>query len=308
MENINEPYNSKEANNKNKSWIILAVLAVVAVGLAISLFVNFRQSKSNEFVRSQLDLTHSEMQTIRTELDNKIIEIERLGGDVEELRSIREEMDTEMGELKKQNQIAWSNYRTIQSRVEGYRELLLQKDEEIANLRFVNEELLTENITLKDERNVLTDSINLMARTTSKLEEKVGLASRLKAENIEVYAVNRRGRERTGDVIRSRQIEQLKVDFSISENNVAPFGGKDILIRIIEPEGNVLFDVARGSGTFMYNGREEFFTAKQNILFDNTGQQLSFTYEKGTDFIEGRHTVEIYTDGYIMGAESFVVK
>jgi hypothetical protein len=308
MENINEPYNSKEANNKNKSWIILAVLAVVAVGLAISLFVNFRQSKSNEFVRSQLDLTHSEMQTIRTELDNKIIEIERLGGDVEELRSIREEMDTEMGELKKQNQIAWSNYRTIQSRVEGYRELLLQKDEEIANLRFVNEELLTENITLKDERNVLTDSINLMARTTSKLEEKVGLASRLKAENIEVYAVNRRGRERTGDVIRSRQIEQLKVDFSISENNVAPFGGKDILIRIIEPEGNVLFDVARGSGTFMYNGREEFFTAKQNILFDNTGQQLSFTYEKGTDFIEGKHTVEIYTDGYIMGAESFVVK
>jgi uncharacterized protein YoxC len=307
MENINEPYNNRVVDNKNKYRIILAILALVIVGLGISLFVNFRQSKSNEFVRSELDQTYSEMQVIKTELEAKIVEIERLGGDVEELKTVREEMDSEMAELKKQNQMAWSSYRNIQNRVEGYRELLLQKDEEIAKLQFINEELLSENINLKDEKNQLTESISMMAKAATKLEEKVGLASRLKAENISVYAINRRGRERTGD-IRSRQIEQLKIDFSISENNVAPFGGKDILIRIIEPEGNVLFDVARGSGTFMYNGREEFFTAKQNILFDNSRQQLSFIYEKGTDFIEGRHTVEIYTDGYIMGSESFVVK
>jgi uncharacterized protein YoxC len=307
MENINEPYKNESVDNKNKYRIMLAALAILVIGLVISLFVNFRQSKSNEFVRAELDQTYSEMQVIKTELEGKIVEIERLGGDVEELIAVREEMDSEMAELKKQNQIAWSSYRNIQNRVEGYRELLLQKDEDIARLQFINEELLSENINLKDEKNQLAESINLMAQATSKLEEKVGLASRLKAENISVYAINRRGRERTGD-IRSRQIEQLKIDFNISENNVAPFGGKDVLIRIIEPEGNVLFDVARGSGTFMYNGREEFFTSKQNILFDNSRQQLSFTYEKPSDFVEGRHTVEIYTDGYIMGSESFVVK
>lgn len=306
MENINVPKYEKPQRN-NKLTIIIAVLAILAVGLAISLYVNYRQDKSNEFVRAQLDQTVIELQGIQSELDSKIIEIEQLGGDVEQLRRVREEMDTEMAELKNQNQIAWSNYKKIQNRVEGYRELLVLKDEEIAKLKVVNEELLSENINLKDEKILLSDSITFLARTTSKLEEKVGIASRLKAENIKVYAVNKRGRERDGD-LRARQIDQLKIDFNIGENNVAPIAGKDILIRILEPEGNVLFDVAKGSGTFMYNGREEFFTAKQNIIFDNSKQQLVFTYEKGSEFIEGRHTVEIYTDGYIMGAESFVVK
>src|SRR5690606_39449944 len=131
-------------------------------------------------------------------------------------------------------------------------------------------------------------------RTREKLGEKVALASRLKAENIKIFALNKREREREGE-FRNRQIEQLKVQFNLAENNVAPIEGKDIKIRIVGPEGDVLFDVARGSGTFMVDGEEKFYTANQEILFDNTRQELVFIYDKGSDYNIGKH-IEIGRD------------
>jgi cell division protein ZapB len=80
------------------------------------------------------------------------------------------------------------------------------------------------------------------------------------------------------------------------------------MIRVIDENGQVLFDVARGSGTFLFNGKEEFYTAAQEILFDNTRQQLTFLYDKGSEYPEGTYRLEIYTDDYLIGQGEFGVK
>jgi len=139
------------------------------------------------------------------------------------------------------------------------------------------------------------------------LATKVEIASQLKIENFRIVALNDRGKERTSP-FKSRQVEQLKVEFNIAENNVAPIEGKKIMIRVIDENGQVLFDVARGSGTFLINGKEEFYTAAQEILFDNTKQKLSFLYDKGSEYPEGTYNLEVYTDDYMMGSGQFVVK
>ncbi|MFW5762250.1 MAG: chromosome segregation protein SMC [Cyclobacteriaceae bacterium] len=301
-ENTSEKH---DKSNKNKTiYIVIGILAAVLVVAGYFIY-NLNQDK--KFISAELESTSTELETMRTELDEKIIQLERLGENVDSLRAVRANMETEIGELKKNNQMAWSSYKKIKDKVEGYAQLLKMKDEEIAHLKAVNDELFSENTELKTEKNQLNDSISGLALSQQQLTKKVEMASRLKAENIKIYAVNDRGKEREGE-FRSRYADKLKIEFNIGENEVAPVEGKDILIRILEPEGNVLFDVARGSGSFMYNGKEEFYTAQQQILFDNSGQQLTFLYEKGSEFGPGKHKVEIYTDGYIMGAEDFFVK
>ena len=79
-------------------------------------------------------------------------------------------------------------------------------------------------------------------------------------------------------------------------------------MRIIDDNDNVLFDVARGSGTFVLDGKETFYTAKQEILFDNSQQVVSFLYDKGSEYLPGRYVMEVYTEGYLMGSKSFRVK
>jgi cell division protein ZapB len=181
------------------------------------------------------------------------------------------------------------------------------KDVEIAELKKVNEELVVENKELKTERNVLNQNLRDAEKTKEQLTEKVQIASRLEAENISVAALNDNGKARE-DEFRARQISKLQVKFNIAKNDVAPVSGKEILMRIIDDNGNVLFDVARGSGTFELDGKETFYTEKQEILFDNTQQQVNFLYEKGSEYLPGRYVMELYTDGYLMGSKSFRVK
>jgi cell division protein ZapB len=191
--------------------------------------------------------------------------------------------------------------------VEGYELLLKTKDEEIEKLKTVNTQLLTENKSLKSQKNVLGDSINRLSQTKEDLASKVAIASELKVENVKILAVNDRGKERESP-FKNRQVGKLKIEFNIAENNVAPIEGKKIMIRIIDENNQVLFDVARGSGTFIVEGKEEFYTASQEILFDNTKQKLTYLYDKGSEYTSGTYKLEIYTDNYFMGSGQFVVK
>jgi hypothetical protein len=292
----------------NKATVIIALMAIVIIIQGIKIYLD---SQEKQEVATQLTTTEQELAStmqrlteIKFELDDKIAEVQKLGGDVSDLQIAKTEIENE---LKRTKRATGKEIKALKDRVEGYELLLKNKDEEIAKLQVVNKELLTENKTLKTQKNVLGDSINRLSKTKEDLATKVAIASQLKAENIKIVALNDRGKERDSP-FKSKQVAKLKVDFNIAENTVAPIEGKKIMIRVIDENGQVIFDVARGSGTFIYNGKEEFYTASQEILYDNTKQKLTFVYDKGSEYASGTYALEIYTDDYMMGRGEFVVK
>jgi len=298
---------SEGTSNKKQLSIIIAlgillVLALVKIGMDHST----NQSLTTENMKQQEELTETyfSLDSVSSELDKKIQTISELGGEIDTLLKVKAQLEKEKEAIRNNSN---REIRQLRSRVEGYRELLVAQDEQIAKLQAINEQLLTENTGLKEEKNQLTASIRDLNQSKNQLEEKVALASQLKIENMVIAAVNSRGKETVGE-FKQRQIESIKITFNIAENKVAPVDGKDVLIRVIAPDGNVLFDVTKGSGSFMFENRDMYFTAKQQILFDNTRQKLSFLYDKGSEYAEGIHKVEVYTDGYLMGAGSFTVK
>jgi hypothetical protein len=305
-ENLPSPEPSPKRNNRVP--VIIAFMAIVIIIQGIKIYLD---TKEKQQVRTQLITTEEELATtmqrlteISMELDEKIAQVEKLGGDVADLEQAKEEIENE---LRRNKRATGKEIKALKDRVEGYELLLKNKDEEIVKLQSVNKELLTENRSLKTQKNRLGDSLNRLSQSKEELATKVAIASQLKAENIKIVALNERGKERNSP-FKSRQVGKLKIDFNLAENSVAPIEGKKIMIRVIDENGQVLFDVARGSGTFIFNGKEEFYTAAQEILFDNTRQKLSFIYDKGSDYASGTYTVEIYTDDYLIGKGEFVVK
>ncbi len=302
----NQPAEPKKSNSK--AGFIIAFLSIIVIIQGVKIYLDFKdkaeitEQKAN--VEEDLAGTMQRLKEIQIELDQKITEIQKLGGDITDLQKAKGEVDAQ---LRRNVATSSKAIKELKDRVQGYEELLKIKDEEIEKLKSVNKELFTENKQLKTQKNVLNDSINRLATKKDELATKVAIASQLKAENISVMAVNSKGKERESP-FKNRQLEKLKVEFNLAENKVAPVEGKKIIIRVIDENGQVIFDVAKGSGTFMLNNKEEFYTAQQEILFDNTRQKLTFFYTKGSDYATGNYSVEIYTDDYLMGAVQFVVK
>jgi len=300
---------SAEAPRKsNKIIYVVVFMAIIIVVQFIKIYLDSQErgdlKAENTRIEEEYAVTLQKLEDIRGELDERIQEIQKLGGDITELQAAKDEIETQ---LKRQTRANGKVIKELKDKVEGYETLLKNKDEEIEKLKSINTELFTENRTLKTEKNQLGDSINRLSQTKDELETKVAIASHLKIEDVRIVALNDRGKERESP-FRGKQISQLKIEFNIGENNVAPIEGKKIMIRIVDQNDQVLFDVARGSGTFMFNNKEEFYTASQDILFDNSRQRLTYLYDKGTEYAAGNYTLEVYTDDYLMGSGTFAVK
>lgn len=305
-------YNAEPKKSGNSAKVVTAaVIGLLIVIMGVVWYMDYQedQKRDEELAAKNSELleTYDKLDEMETQLNQRIAEIEQLGGNVEELERAKAALEEEKKLLQSRNSTTAAQLRDVRAKVNGYESLLKEKDMEITRLKSLSDSLYAENTTLKTEQNRLADSISNLDRTIQAQSEKVAIASRLKAENIKVYGINKRGKEREGE-FRDGQVENLKVQFNLAENSVAPIESKDIMLRILDPNGNVLFDVATGSGTMMIDGREEFFTAKQEILFDNTRQQISFQYNKESDYEEGNYIVELYANDYKIGERKFTVK
>jgi Tfp pilus assembly protein PilN len=295
----------KQEQGKNILIIVLLILVIIS-GVKLYYDHQDKAQKTEEILvlsEENTDL-NQRLDSITYELDLRINEIRQLGGDIDSLVAIKDRLIMERNSNRNRSN---AEIAQLNQRIDGYGRLLKEKDEDIVRLKAMNERLFSENTELKSTKAEIEEEVVKLNQKAIELEEKVNVAAKLRAENIVIAAVNSRGREREGK-FRNRQQEKLKISFSLADNPVAPFGTRDIYVQILSPNNQVIFDIAKGSGTFSMDGREEFYTARQNIMFNNTLQRLTYFYEKGTDYAKGTHTVRVFADGLEIGDKTFEVK
>jgi hypothetical protein len=300
-----EKGNSSADKGKNILIIVLVILVVLS-GWRLLNDHREKEQKSEEILllseeNSNLNIR---LDSITQQLDFRIKEIDRLGGDIDALVKVKEQLIKERA-LDKNRSL--KEITRLNAQIDSYLALLEEKDADILRLKAQNVQLYSENKDLKSSKAEIQEEVVKLNIKTEDLEEKVNLASRLNAENIIVAAVNSRGRERE-DEFRNRQLSKLKVSFNIADNKVAAPGLRDVYIQVLSPNGQVIFDIAKGSGTFELEGKESFYTSKQDFVFNNTKQQLTYFYEKGSDYDKGIYAVKIFSEGSEMGKSTFEIK
>ncbi|ERM84159.1 hypothetical protein P872_15360 [Rhodonellum psychrophilum GCM71 = DSM 17998] len=303
----NYEYEKPKRGDKGKN-ILIIVLIILIILSGVKLYTDNldKNRKTEEILILSVDNNelNKRLDSVTFQLDLRIQEIEKLGGDIASLEEIREQLVMERNSNAKRSA---GEIAALNKKINSFTQVFKEKDEEILRLREVNEQLFSENETLKSTQAVIEEQVVKLNIKQQELQDKVNIAARLKAENILVAAVNSRGKERE-DGFKNRQIEKLKVSFNLADNKVAEFGTRDIYVQIIAPNNQPIFDVARGSGTFAIDGREEFYTVHKDILFDNSKQELTYFYERGSNYTPGKYVVRIYADGYEIGTKNFEVK
>ncbi|MFC0185893.1 hypothetical protein SAMN04515674_11353 [Pseudarcicella hirudinis] len=324
-----EEYNPNRKSER-KLKIAIAVLSALTFVLGFMYFREYQRNQKIESLSStqkdDLNRATAKLDSISKQLDAKIIEINRLGGNVAELVKAKEQLEADKASLASSENFTMKKY---DRKIRKYVALLGQKDKELIRLRKENGILAAKNDSLSKEaknllegigfaQKALSDSANrnkeLVERSREiesrnrELAEKVSQAAALKAENINVYAISSKGKESEGGSYRSKKVDKIRVTFYLQENSLTTKEAKVIFMKIIDPSGLTVSDMNTGSGTFTFKGKEQTFTARQKILYDDSHQTVEFIYSKGSAYKEGRHTIELYSEGYLIGDGVFDVR
>ncbi|MFC3417326.1 hypothetical protein [Algoriphagus hitonicola] len=306
--NFEKDLGQKKEQGKNILIIVLVLLVIIS---GIKLYTDYvdRTKKTEEILllSSENNELNQRLDSVTYQLNLRIQEIEQLGGDIEALEEVRDQL---IAERNSSRQRSAAEIAELNQKINSYDGLLEEKDQEILELRAMNQQLYAENQDLKSTQAEIEEEVAELNIERENLQSKVDVASKLKAENIAIAAINSRGRERveTTKDFKNRQIERIKVSFNLADNKVAERGPRNVYVQILAPNEQPIFDVAKGSGTFMLEGNELFYTVKQDIIFDNSGETLTFFYEKGSDYASGDHEIRIFVDDYQVGSQVFSVK
>ncbi|MFI5218906.1 MAG: hypothetical protein ACHQNT_05400 [Bacteroidia bacterium] len=170
------------------------------------------------------------------------------------------------------------------------------------------DELLVENENLKKQNTELTSTVETISKN---LENTVNTASVLKSEYVKVRAYKKRSNGKYSETAMAKRTNKMEVCFTVLENKIAQPGEKDVYLRVIEPGGKTMGGRGEGSSTFKMKGSNEeiMYSNSAKITFDGQKQDVCLNWEeKERIFTPGTYVLEMYVDGNLSSAASYVLK
>src|SRR5207253_2262022 len=132
-----------------------------------------------------------------------------------------------------------------------------------------------------------------------------------KSEYIKVKSYKRRGSGKFVETALAKRTHKLEVCFDILDNKITKPGEKTVYLKITEPGGKPIGNKSTGSNSFTTSsGEEVLYATSATIDYEGTKINQCLNYEEQEDkkFAPGTYLIEIYIDGNLSGAGSYVLK
>ena len=310
--------NNQNNKSNNRLGILIGfIVLLLLINAAWFYFYNEKQGVVEEQTMtiaeqdSTIDLQTSQLDSLESELTNTLEQVRNLEGDTTELKKMLADIRADKERLQSQvNAYKWkaSQYSKMKTQVALYKKQLAEAKTTIDSLEKANKELFAENTGLKEDKQNLKKNIDSLNSENTDLSSKVETAKRLKIGDIRIAAINRWGNLKIDEELRSRWVKKLRIDYKIAENKLAEAGNREIFLRIVNPDGEVLKDLATGGGSFEANGKDMFYTMKDDFMYDGNSDPEPFIYEPEDKIEDGDYMVEIYANGNLMGKKKFTVR
>ena len=289
-----------------KTATIIAVLAAILLGAAIlvlSLSLH-KAHKTNEEMTQLFEIEKEEMEneystfasqydemqvmisndSLKVQLEREKEKVQRLQ---EELRNTKATDAAEITRLKKE-------LATVKKVMRSY---IVQID----SLNQLNEKLHNENRQVKRQYAAATQQISTLQEEAKTLSNKVTLASQLDATGFSVVTKNKRGKATS----KAKDITQIVISFTIVKNITAETGERDIYVRIMKPDGDVL--TKNAAKTFAYENTKLEYSIKKTIEYTGEEQGVTVYWDVEEFLPSGSYTVYVFAGGVMIGEKSFTI-
>jgi hypothetical protein len=288
---------------------IVAVLAIVVIALIIILL----QTRSN--LKGLLAEKEQQRTELQLELDSLLVEHEKVKADYGKLSDTLMVKDSliqaNAQEIKRLLDTEWEYYKVkkklgqLQVIAQGY---VRQMD----SLYRVNAALTEENVAIRQDLRDLRKEKDEIEKDRKVLSGKVEIAAQLRAINMVATGLRMRsGGEKEVETDKVQRTDQVRVCFTVGENEIAAAGRKDIYIRIARPDQAILMKGRLDDYSFEFQGETLQYSMMETIDYQNRALEVCSYWKKeysSQEMMPGLYHVDIFCENTIIGHTTFTLR
>lgn len=295
----------------SKKWVIIVSVVVVLLMVVVGYLIFQLQKAKNENLEivEQYSYEAEQMEQNKTQLEQDYVV---LSNDLEGFRlqvnndSILKKLSDEqkrvqllLEELRTTKATNTKRINELKNELASVRKVLTYYISQVDSLNKENTVLRTENVEVTRKYQEASERVDTLSQRNERLREKVTRAAQLETRNIVVELQSRTGKKTT----KVNRADIIKFSFVVSKNITASVGDKIVYIRIVNPNGEVLF--TRSSDSFTYENRNIVYSAKKH--FEYTGQETPQTvyWTINETLLKGSYRVDIFIDSHLTGTKEF---
>ena len=318
-----------QSQNKKLIIVIIALIAVIIAGIVLFLWQqkeiekaqaqtaqatqqveqlkqeneqvkleNEQVQLSNEYIALEEQFKNLEIQSQAINIPPTAIKDPKIKQKYDDTKKKIEQLKKELEEEKKNGGKNLERIKELQGEIDTLKNICRDLVAQINALQKENAGLRNDTTILRKEKKELSHKVTQVTEENNVLQEKVTLAEKLNVTGVTFSALNKKGKNEK----KIEKAKQLKVTFTIPQNNTTPVGAKTLYIRITSPEGSLLGN----AGTFSLDGTSVPCTARKQIEY--TGEEMSgvtIYWDVNTTLTKGEYLVEIFTDGYRLASRRY---
>tara|TARA_B100001063_G_scaffold102253_1_gene95466 strand:+ start:2894 stop:3889 length:996 start_codon:yes stop_codon:yes gene_type:complete len=324
-----QPDTSNQKSSKKGSLTLFIILFIAS--LALSGFLFFKYAKNAAQIQNknkELTLAYEALNlhadSLQMELDKAIQELqneinknlaqEDLKEDLRiQLNSKKRELTSAYVRIKSLINSGGNNTQEVVASNGNNRSNLLNAKGQIGKLVKLNYEYIDRIEQLQNDyilEKSKSDSTSYLARRLKNkndslkvsnviLRDKLSKVNNIRISRLNVYPI----RERNGvqeNVSKAKKTQRLKVSFMIQSGEATEEMEKELIIRIIAPNGSVLTQyIDELSDT------DELFSMIETMTYDGSEKSIVYYYDQEAKYKPGIYQIEIYSDDMMISQNDF---
>jgi hypothetical protein len=297
MNNYKGSLQDKPKRKKPVFLIILLIGLVCAVGYLGYTYYELKQQSEAE----KAELTR-QRENLETELMDIYVEYDSLKSENDTMNVKLVEEQDRIERLLKVNANNVYKIRMYEKELQTIRKVLRTYVVQIDSLNTANQELRAQNIEVRQQLRRAESEQRELTQEKEELSTKVEIASVLNAKNIVLAALrNDKGRETD----RYDKTIRLRACFTLRENPILEPGPRTIYMRIVRPDNVIL---TSGVNFFDFEGEQIVYTESREVSYENTDVDMCIYWQNDGQLVPGTFTLNLYSEGHIIGSTTFALK
>ena len=291
----------------NKKIIIpILIILLAAIGALAYLYFAQKQEMTEmveqmEFEKSELEDEYEDLAMqfdgYRTpDISNDSLtqllsqEQQRVRDLLEELRITKATNARRIAELKKE--------------LSTVREVMVSYVHQIDSLNQTNKRLTAENRQVREQYAVVQQQAEQLQQQNTDLSEKVTRASMLEITAFNVTPLNKRDRK-TNNI---NQMQKIQFDYTIGKNVTCERGMKQIYMRIVRPDGELITLPDPQNRMFAFENSEIEYSLTKEFEYGGEAMDDVLYWTVGEILYKGTYNADFFIDGVLIASYPFVLK